>query len=173
MTWPPHVLKLACLATASALLAGELVAQQPGNPQGETRTHLVLDIGVLSLGLSFAGRVHETHLSLGAGVWGAWSPPSTFDRPVFEPIGGAFFARASYPGGQIDAGVGVLRYSYADECSSCSGTFIGLRLGAHLGHGKVLVGPDLWVGGVTDGGHGADVGFLVDFQVRFVIGAKP
>lgn len=158
---------------AAILLAGVLSAVAPGAAasQGVSRYQFAVDVGVISLGLSYAQRVRETRVSVGAGVWVAWEPANTFDRNVFEPRGVVVFARASYPRVvQIDMGVGLLRYAYGDDCSKCGGTFAGLRLGAHVGGRKLLFGPDLWIGAVSDAGHGSDLGFLLDLQFRLMLG---
>ncbi len=156
-------LVVACSGAGGLLHARDLAAQDG---------QLALDIGILSAGLSYAQHAPRSHVGFGAGVWVAWQPPSTFNRNVFEPRGVAVFARVSrVPGVQIDAGLGLLRYQYGDDCSRCSGTLVGLRLGAHLGSRHVLFGPDVWVGVANDSSHGSNLGLLLDLQVRLVTGS--
>jgi hypothetical protein len=94
-------------------------------------------VGFLSAGLSYASRIHEARLSLGVGVWVAWEPPSTFDHNVFEARGATLFLRAALsPSLHADVGPAFLRYSYADDCSSCNGTFVGVRASVRWGGRK-------------------------------------
>jgi hypothetical protein len=135
------------------------------------RNQLALDVGILSGGVSYARRIGDSPLSVGASVWGAWEPPNSFDHNVWEPIGLTVFGRyRPAPWLHADVGVAGARYLYADDCSDCTGTFVGLRTTAFVGYRWIFVGPELSVGSVNDEEHGSDFGTMWGVQARFVFG---
>jgi hypothetical protein len=162
------------LAALFALLPNGASAQEPrpsGGARGPARNQIAVEIGFLSAGLSYARRIGATPWSAGAGVWGAWEPPHTFDRSVLEPIGAVVFGRyRPAPWLHADVGLATARYLWADDCSECTGTFVGVRTAALIGHRIVFVGPELSVGRVRDARHGSDLGAMWGAQVRLVRG---
>jgi hypothetical protein len=128
-----------------------------------------LDIGVLQGGLSYARRLGQKNLSLGGGVWGAWEPWSTFESNVWEPLGVELFLRA-HPSRDVhlEAGPSLLRYYWADDCSECTGTFVGIRAAAMAGQGIFSLGPTARVGRLTGAPGGNETGLLFGFQARLL-----
>jgi hypothetical protein len=136
-----------------------------------SRNQVALEVGIISVGVSYARRVGAGPLSIGAGLWGAGAPANTFDRNVWDPVGIVVFARYSRPPWlQVDLGPGLLTYVWTDDCSECSGTFVGLRFAARLGYRFVFLGPEVWVGSASDRPNGAEFGAMVGAQLRFVVG---
>lgn len=137
--------------------------------EGPRRNQAALEVGYLSGGLSYARRIGDTPFSGGVGVWGAWEPPGTFDRSVWEPLGLTVFAR--YRASEwlhADVGLTGARYLWADDCSDCSGTFVGVRTAVLVGRGRVFIGPELAAGRASDDRHGAELGILWGAQLRIV-----
>ncbi|HET7463695.1 MAG TPA: hypothetical protein VFJ82_20740 [Longimicrobium sp.] len=135
------------------------------------RNQVTLEAGVLELGVSYARRLGESPFSVGAGVWGAWEPPSTFDGNVFEPAGLQVFARyRPVEWFHTDVGLTAARYQSADDCSECTGTLAGVRAAALVGHRMVFVGPEVTAGWADDELNGSRFGLLYGAQVRVVIG---
>jgi len=162
---------LLLMFAAGAPSASTLRAQQVPGPELVSRNQVALEVGIISVGLSYARRVGGGPLSIGAGLWGAWEPAHTFDRTVWEPVGFVVFARYSRPPWlQVDLGPGLLTYVWADDCSECSGTFVGVRFAARLGYRFVFLGPEVWVGSASDRPNGAEFGAMVGAQLRFVVG---
>lgn len=158
-------------ALLGILPASDLCAQRSSVADLGSRNQVVLEIGPLSGGLSYARRVARTRLSIGAGLWGAFEPPHTFDRNVFEPIGGLVFTRLRLsPWLHGDLGPAILNYYWADDCDECTGTFVGLRLAGRIGSRLLFLGPDAWVGSVRDAQNGSDFGAMIHLQIRLVIG---
>jgi hypothetical protein len=183
MTRPLRLL----LAASRALMPGTALAQAPplagesATPAevsaargADGRSQVALEIGFLSAGISYARRVGDTPFSVGAGVWGAWEPPNTFDRPVFEPTGVAVFGRyRPAPWLHADVGLTSARYLWADDCHECSGMFTGVRSAVLVGRGMVFVGPELSAGWASDDRHGSELGVLWGGQLRLVLGWGP
>jgi len=170
----------ALVAVLLALTAVAGVAQETAPPQsggvaaragrGAGRNEISLEIGVLTGGFSYARRMRATPLSVGAGVWGAWEPPNTFDRNVWEPLGVVVFGRYRPTSWfHTDVGATVGRYVWADDCSDCSGTFVGVRSVALAGYRFVFFGPEIAFGRVSDDQHGSDVGVIWGAQLRFLV----
>jgi hypothetical protein len=135
------------------------------------RNQLAVEAGYVSAGLSFARAIGAAPISLGAGVWGSWEPPTSFDKNVWEPIGVTLFARyAPLSWLHADMGVTAARYLWADDCSECSGTFVGLRSSLMIGHRFVFIGPDVALGRASDDRFGSEWGALLGGQLRLVLG---
>jgi hypothetical protein len=133
------------------------------------RNEVALDIGYVAGGLSFARRVGESRWSIGAGLWGAWEPPNTFDRDVLEPLGVVVFGRYQpLPWLHADVGLTGARYQWADDRSDCSGTFVGVRTAILAGHRFIFIGPEVSAGVVNDDLHGSDFGAIWGAQRRLV-----
>lgn len=133
-----------------------------------------LSAGILAGELSYARRIGDSPFAVGGGVWGAWEPPNTFDRSIFEPIGLEVFGRwRAAPWLHADLGLTGARYQWADDCSGCSGTFVGLRSAALVGHGMLWVGPEAAAGWANDDRSGSGFGVLFGAQVRLVLGWGP
>jgi hypothetical protein len=160
-------------AAQSTLLPGRplVAAQAQATRAVGSRNQIAVELGVLTAGLSYARRLGATPLSLGVGVWGAWEPPNTFDRNVWEPLGIHVFGRyRPTPRLHTDIGVAAARYVWADDCSGCSGTFVGLRSALLAGYRFMFIGPELSVGRASDDQHGSDFGVIWGAQVRFILG---
>jgi hypothetical protein len=151
-------------ALALALAAVPAHAQAPNE--------VTLGAGLLSGEFTYARRLGRGPVSVGAGAWGAWEPPSSFDRNVWEPLGVSVFARVRpAPWAHADFGPTVARYVRADDCSdTCVGTLAGVRAVAMVGYRWVFAGPEVVVGRATDDRYGSDVGALWGVQVRGVLG---
>jgi hypothetical protein len=154
-----------------AILSVTAGAQDTPAAPRPARNEFALEAGILSGGVSYARRVGQTPLSVGAGVWGAWEPPNSFDRNVWEPIGITVFGRyRPAPWLLTDVGLAGARYLWADDCSECTGTFVGLRSVALVGYRWVFIGPELSLGTVSDERHGSDFGAMWGVQGRVVLG---
>jgi hypothetical protein len=90
---------------------------------------------------------------------------------VWEPFGLAVFGRyMPVPWFHADAGPTIARYQWADDCSACSGTFLGIRSAALVGYRFVFIGPEVSIGRASDDLHGADIGVIWGGQLKFVLG---
>ncbi|HLL85557.1 MAG TPA: hypothetical protein VK420_22990 [Longimicrobium sp.] len=159
------VLTLLVLAPTAARAQEAAPAHSPG------RNEVALEAGIVSGGLSYARRIGDTPLSVGAGVWGAWEPANSFDRNVWEPLGLTVFGRyRPAPWLLTDVGISGARYLFADDCGECTGTFVGLRSVALVGRRWVFVGPELSLGSVSDDRNGSDLGAMWGVQGRVVLG---
>jgi hypothetical protein len=137
----------------------------------ESRNQLALEAGFLSLGVSYARRIGATPWSVGAGVWGAWEPPSTFEGSFFEPVGVVAFGRyRAAPWLHADLGLTAARYQWADDCSDCGGSFVGARSAALVGYRWIFIGPELSAGWASDDHNGSQFGMFFGGQVRLVLG---
>ena len=163
-------------ATALALLAmsaGSGFAQGLPDPgSGPARGaigkhHFALDVGWLEGGLSYAHRIGHGRYALGGRIWTAWEPWNSFEANVWEPIGGELFVRY-HPSDevQLELGPSLLRYLWADDCSGCSGTFVGAHTAAMVGKGILSVGPTGRCGVLNGAPSGGEVGILLGFQGR-------
>ena len=165
---------LPAAAAAQEMLSSETAAvpAEAASAAGvEARNQLALEAGFLSLGLNYARRIGETPWSVGACVWGAWEPPSTFEGSFFEPVGAVVFGRyRAAPWLHADVGVTAARYLWADDCSDCSGSFMGARSAALVGYRWIFVGPELSAGWASDGRNGSQFGLFFGGQVRLVLG---
>jgi hypothetical protein len=140
--------------------AGAQTAMRP-----EPANQLGIELGFLSAQVSYAHRLGDSPVLLGAGAWGAWEPVSSFDRNIFEPMGATVFARLEpAPWVHLDAGPILARYDYADDCSDCEGSFVGLRGGVFFGSRTLYVGPEVAVGSANDDLHGRDTGVIADVR---------
>lgn len=136
-----------------------------------SRYEIAVDIGILAGGLSYARRVGDTPLSLGAGLRGAWEPPNSFARNVWEPLGVVVFGRYRPTSWfHTDVGLTLARYVWADDCSECAGTFVGLRSAVLAGYRFVFIGPEVSMGRARDDRHGSDFGVIWGAQLRFILG---
>ena len=139
--------------------------------QSPLRAHqLTVDAGVLSAGISYARQVDNSPWSMGAGLWGAWEPPNSFDRNVWEPLGATVFVRR-WPTRWLhtDVGATAARYLWADDCSECSGTFVGLTSSVRVGSRVVSIGPDVSLGRASDDVNGAAWGVIWGAQARVIL----
>lgn len=164
-----NVLRL--IFAALALTPAAAGAQEALSAPPPARNEVALEVGIVSGGLSYARRIGDTPLSVGAGVWGAWEPPNSFDRDVWEPLGLTVFGRyRPAPWLLTDVGLTGARYLSADDCSECTGTFVGLRSVALVGYRWVFVGPELSIGRVSDDRNGSDFGAIWGVQGRVMLG---
>ena len=153
------------------LVMGIAIAAGSEEASAQARNEVAIGVGIVAGEVSYARRVGDSRLSVGAGVWGAWEPPSSFDREVFEPIGLSVFGRyRPAPWVHADVGLTAARYLYADDCSSCSGTFAGVRTAVMVGRGMVFVGPELALGRADDERDGPEFGMMWGAQVRLLLG---
>jgi hypothetical protein len=63
----------------------------------------------------------------------------------------------------------MMRYLWADECSSCTGTFLGLHSAAMVGYRFVFIGANTRLGWKSDDRYGSELGVMLSPQVRIVI----
>jgi hypothetical protein len=135
------------------------------------RNQFALGVGIYSGEISYARRLGESPLSVGAGLWGAWEPPNSFNRNVWEPLGLAVFGRLR-PLSWLHSDVGLAgaRYLWADDCSECSGTFVGVRSAVLAGCRILAIGPEVALGRVSDERYGADFGAMWGVQARLMLG---
>jgi hypothetical protein len=135
------------------------------------RNEISVGAGILTAELAYARRLGSSPVSVGAGVWGAWEPPTTFGRDVLEPLGATVFARLRPgPWAHADIGLTAARYLRTDDCSECTGTFAGVRAVALVGHRSIFVGPEVAVGTARDERNGSDFGAIWGVQARLVLG---
>ena len=158
--------------TTAALVLALLAAPEIASSQRVARAHQVaVEAGIVSLGVSYARRVGETPLSLGGGVWGSWEPAGSFERNVWEPITASLFARyAASRWVRADLGATAGRFLYADDCSECSGTLVGLRSDLYVGHRWLSIGPWATLALASDARDGSEAGVLWGVQARTIIG---
>jgi hypothetical protein len=164
----PHVLGtlLASLAIMLAASSGVLRAQQAQRNPFPRRNQVALGVGISSGEVSYARRIGENRLSLGGGIWLAWEPPHSFDHDVWQPLGVAGVVRYHFsPYVQTEAGPAYLTYLGADDCSSCSGTLVGLRAAARAGYRFLFVGPSAWIGWSGDQQNSSQFGAIFDLQI--------
>ena len=140
----------------------------PGVPRIAVQANQVtLDIGVLEGGLSYARRIGRGPFSIGGGLWGAWEPWNSFQRTVFQPVGGQLFLRLqAADAAQLEIGPSVLRYQWTDDCAECTGTFLGLHAAAMVGKGALWVGPTARFGAMTGGPSDPELGLMWGIQGR-------
>jgi hypothetical protein len=162
------IARLPGLACALLLLsAAPVLAQDSSVPR---RNQLVLDIGVLEAGISYARRIGRGPYSLGAGLRGAWEPWNSFDQNVFEPVGGELFLRVQASDAtQLELGPTLLHYRWADDCSECTGSFAGVHASAMIGTETVLLGPTARFGVLTGAPSGSEIGFMWGIRGRILI----
>lgn len=143
-----------------------------GAARAQARNEVTVGAGVLSGEVTYARRVGAGPVSVGVGAWGAWEPPTTFDRDVWEPLGVSVFARVRpAPWVHVDAGPAAARYLRADDCSgTCGGSFVGARAVAMAGYRWIFVGPEVAVGRVSDDRNEPDFGAIFGGQLRVVLG---
>ena len=128
-------------------------------------------MGIVAGEVTYARRIGDSPLSVGAGAWGAWEPPGSFGRDVFKPLGVELFGRwRAAPWLHADVGPTLARYPWADDCSDCSGTFAGVRAAVLVGRGILFVGPELSAGWASDARDGSEFGVLWGAQLRLVLG---
>jgi hypothetical protein len=161
--------------TLASCLLPALVALSPRAGAAQeplaARNQVALEVGILSAGVSYARRVEAMPISIGVGAWGAWEPANSFDRNLWEPLGLVAFAR-HWPNRwlQVDLGLTAARYLWADDCSECTGTFVGVRSVALFGRPLLSVGPELSAGRASDDRNGADLGVIWGVQARATFG---
>jgi hypothetical protein len=145
--------------------AAPAVAQQ----NWHRRNQVSLDVGPLEGGLTYARRLGQGAWSLGAGVWAGWEPGNSFETNFFEPKGVHLFLRARPSRDvQLELGPSLLRYQWADDCSSCGGTFASLRAAAMVWRGIFSLGPLIQVGRLSGSPAETEVGFVWGFQGRLL-----
>jgi hypothetical protein len=170
------IVRLLSLASAFAVMTATSGLAQGHSARGSPLTgpaiknnHLALDVGLLQVGLSYGRRIGHGRLSMGAGVWGAWEPWNSVEKSVFEPVGGELFARF-HPSdaAHLEIGPSLLRYLWADDCSECTGTFVGVHAAAMVGKGVISLGPTIRFGALTGGPSGTETGILWGIQGRLL-----
>ena len=170
------MLRLSVACMACALVAGPLSAQQsPGgigrDPPRSAAGKFAIDVGILDGGVSYATRLGASKFRAGLGLWGAWEPAASVEQLVVEPIGGVLFLRyqpSSYL--MADLGPTAMTYRTSDDCSTCSGSFLGVRSTVLVGYRFVFLGPELAAGSFRSRGRSSEFGIMYGAQLRFVIG---
>ncbi|HEY7482351.1 MAG TPA: hypothetical protein VH680_17695 [Gemmatimonadales bacterium] len=153
------------------LFAVVLVNAAPAEAQQgwHRRNQISLDIGPLEGGLAYARRLGQGSWSVGGGVWAGWEPWNSFETSFFEPRGVHLFLRTRPSREvQLELGPSLLRYNWADDCSSCSGTFASVRAAAMVGRGIFSLGPVLQLGRLSGSPAGAEAGLVWGFQGRLL-----
>jgi hypothetical protein len=132
---------------------------------------LAINLGPLAADLWYGRRISDTAIRLGAGLWGMWEAPTSFNRNIWN-VGGIrlFISYELSRWFHVEAGPSLLRYSWADDCSSCSGTFVGIEGGAFVGYRWIFVGTALHYGVASDDRHGSGSGLIVAPWLRLAIG---
>ena len=138
------------------------------------KNQIGIDLGVLlplPQFLSYVRRVNNTNLSIGGGVGFVWELNShSFEGNIWEARHVVVFARYQFfQALQVDVGPTLLSYYYADDCSDCSGTFVGVHSAAMVGHRFLFFGPCVRVGWADDRKYGSAFGAIWNLQARVVI----
>lgn len=161
----------ACLSAQSAQQRINYTASAATQSDNRRSNQIAIDAGLLSLGLTYSRRLPATAWSIGAGLWGAWEPPSTFGQNVWEPIGIVLLSRYN-PRSWLhtDLGFTAARYLWADDCSECTGTLLGVRAEAYAGRGIFFLGPQLLIGHASSDRHGSELGLILGGHLRVLVG---
>jgi hypothetical protein len=156
---------LSLFFTLAATTATPALAQEGAAPKNQ----ISLDVGLIQGGVSYARRVGAGPFSVGGGLWGGWEPWNSFRGNVWEPMGAELFVRA-HPSNDVhlELGPSVLRYYWADDCSGCTGTFLGLRAAAMVGKGIFSLGPTARIGRTTGDPAGDETGIIWGIQARLL-----
>ncbi len=136
------------------------------------KNQIALDVGgELIYSLSYVRRVGGTNLSLGGRLGFGWEFNShSFDRNIWEAPHVEIFARYQpFQGLQLDSGPTLMSYIYTDDCSECTGTFLGIYLAAGVGYGPLFVGPWVRIGSADDRRHGSEFGTIWSIHVRLAL----
>ncbi len=137
------------------------------------RNQIALDGGsLLAFSLSYARRVKDTDFSVGGGLGFAWElNMHTFGRAhVWSVVHLEGFVRYQVLQAlMVDLGVTAMKYYWADDCSDCTGTFLGLHSAAMVGYRFVFIGVNARLGWKSDERHGSEFGVILSPQVRIVI----
>jgi hypothetical protein len=156
------------LRTPRALLA--LSAARASAQASPPRNEISVGAGILTAELAYARRLGSSPVSVGAGVWGAWEPPTTFGRDVLEPLGATVFARlrrARGPRRRRPHRRRYLRTTTARSARARSRACAPLRWWAIAGSSSA---PRVAVGTARDERNGSDFGAIWGVQARLVLG---
>jgi hypothetical protein len=134
------------------------------------KNQISLDV-LLTHFLFYVRRVGNTNLSIGGGLGFAWELNShSFERNIWEAGHIVVFGRYQFSQVlQVDIGPTLLNYYWTDDCSECSGTFLGLHTAVMIGYRSVFIGPCLRLGWADDRKYGSEFGTIWSFQARFVV----
>lgn len=136
------------------------------------KNQITLDVGGRFIhSLSYARRVGDTNLSVGGGLGFGWELNShNFERNIWDALHIVVFGRYQPSQAlQVDLGPTLLRYVWTDDCSECTGTFVGLHLVAVAGYRYVFVGPWVRIGFADDRRYGSEFGSIWGLQARLFL----
>lgn len=136
------------------------------------KNQLAFDVGGrLNFSLSYARRIGDTNFSCGGGLGYGSFYSHSFEGNIFATSHVELFARYQPSQGlQLDFGATGIGYYWTDDCSECTGTFIGLYFSAGIGHRIVFIGPWLRIGYASDNRNRSGFGIIRGLQLRWVIG---
>ena len=169
-----YIIVLSALILNLFLLSGFSMAEEERfikNPKIK-KNQVALDVrGRLIHSLSYARRVGDTSLSFGGGLGFGWElNRHTFERNIWEASHIEIFARFQpFQGLQLDFGPTLLGYIWTDDCSECTGTFVGFYFSAVIGHKFIFGGPWFRIGFANDSRHGSEFGAILGLQARLVL----
>jgi len=170
-----YIIVLSALILNLFLLSGFSMAQEERfilkNPKIK-KNQVALDVrGRLIHSLSYARRVGDTSLSFGGGLGFGWElNRHTFERNIWEASHIEIFARFQpFQGLQLDFGPTLMGYIWTDDCSECTGTFVGFYFSAVIGHKFIFGGPWFRIGFADDSRHGSEFGAILGLQARLVL----
>ncbi|MFQ5652596.1 MAG: hypothetical protein ACE5IY_21900 [bacterium] len=136
------------------------------------KNQFALDVGgLLNHSISYARRVGDTNLSVGVGLGFGWELNShSFERDIWNAGHIVVFGRYQLSNTlQVDLGPTLLGYVWADDCSECTDTFVGLQLVALAGYRFVFIGPWVRTGFADDRKHGSEFGTIWGLQARLAL----
>jgi len=144
----------------------EVVRFQPPTNQLSLASAAKLDFTI-----AYARQVADSRFAFGGAIGFAWEMNNhNLDRNVWEAghveMFGRYHISESFV---IEAGPTVMTYSWTDDCSSCTGSFVGLRSGVFFGYRFFFIGYTARLGTARDDQNGSGFGVIHTPEVRFVI----
>ena len=155
--------------STSTLSLNDSITKPASSPY---KYQLALDIlNTYSFSINYAGRIPDSKISVGAELGFAFEYNShSYDRNIWEAGSFVGFARYSFSHVvHMDLGLAAMLYYYADDCSDCTGTFIGIHSALQLGYKYFYFGPKIKVGWASDDRNETAFGIICNFQLRLVL----
>ena len=157
------------------LLSGISVAQEDRvaskNPEVK-KNQVALDVrGRLVHSFNYARRLGDSKLSFGGALgFGRELTRLTFTENIWDAAHVDLFIRYQFSNSeQFDFGPTLMRYVWTDDCSDCTGTFVGVYSSASIGHKFIFGGLWTRIGFVDDNRHGFKLGAIVGMQIRLAL----